>query len=104
MKMKRKEKDYGSGSGYTTYESALFRVVKWHMSNGIKTEINVEFCPSLEIEFDGDLTTEFSDEDTCMEQLTAKEIMLAIECQKKISFNAGKEEKAREFRSCLGIF
>lgn len=102
MKIARSTKEYGGGSGYTTYESEWFRVVRWHhMGRGKKTTIEVKFHQHLKISFDGDIP--FTTDEECMEQLTCQEIINALVHQKVLGYEVGAESKSAELRKCLGV-
>ena len=104
MKLERSTKDYGGGSGSETFESDLFRVIQWKMSKGTKTNIQFKMINSMstnELVFDGKV--DFDSDEKCFEQLEMSEILKAIEYQKELSFDEGKEHNADAIRKILGV-
>ena len=104
MKLERSTKDYGGGSGRETFESNLFRVVFWRMSKGTRTVIEFKMINPMsynELIFDGKV--DFDSDEKCFEQLEMSEILKAIEYQKELSFDDGKEHNADAIRKILGV-
>ena len=102
MILKRTLDDFGGGSGHSTFESDLFRVVQWRHHENKSTTIECKLIPFHDdIRFDGVET--FKSDADCMEQFTVVEIVKMISCQKELSFKAGQQDKIEELKNCLKI-
>ena len=103
MKIPRATEEYGGGTGKTTYESDLFRVVLWRLNNGKKhkTCIEIKSCCGGEMGFDGKHT--FINDSECVGQMNADEILEAFAEIKRTNHNKGLADKAKEIRKALAI-
>lgn len=100
-KLKRTYKDFGSGSGTTTFENDLFSVTKWNLSNGIRTTLTIRLL-FKDIHFEGEI--DFKSDIDCISQLTGKEIRAMLKEQSRISYEQGKEDKCKEINKCLNNY
>ena len=102
MKIKRRKKDWGSGSGRAIFSSDYFRVTVWKMSNGVKTSITARLLDNKEIDFE--VIHEIKSDLSCFEQLSPHEIKKMLQGQLRESFEMGRESKNTEIRECLDIY
>jgi len=101
MKLPRIEKTRHGGVGDTTFESNLFRVVHWKLSNGTRTTLIYITANDEEKEINFDGWVELANNTDCLAQLTGIEIIKIIQSETEKAYAAGRLSKAPEIKACL---